>query len=123
MKQDEIFLLNPIQISEIKNVINSAHVSVIVEPSGTLRLYSITMPGEHSLMLAFEIIGKYCEYTIEMDDTVVAYMTIPVKSKKLTWVQSQIMDLFRCCSSKVMWQEELFGFARIIAANKGRSYS
>ena len=120
MKQDEIFLLNPIQISEIKNVIDSAHVSTIVEPSGALRLYSITMPGEHSLMLVFEIIGKYCECTIEIDDTVVAYMTMPVKSKKLTWVQSQIMDLFRCCSSKVMWQEEMFGFGRVIAANKGR---
>lgn len=61
---------NPIQISEIQNVINSAHVSVFVEPSGTLRLYSVTMPGERSLMLAVEIIDKYCEYTIEIDDTV-----------------------------------------------------
>jgi hypothetical protein len=123
MKQDEIFLLNPIQISEIKNVIDSAHVSTIVEPSGTMRTYYITMPGERSLMLAFGIIGKYYEYTIEIDDTVVAYMTIPVKSKKFTWTQSQIMDLFRCCSSKVIWQEEMFGFARSIAAKKSRSYS
>lgn len=123
MKQDELFLLDPVQISEIKNVINSANVSVFVEPSGTLRLYSVTMPGECSLMLAFAIIGKCCEYTIEIGDTVVAHMKIPVTSKKTTWVQSQIVDLFRCCSSKVMWQEELFGFARVIAANKGRSHS
>lgn len=123
MKQDEIFLLNPIQISEIKNVIDSAHVSTIVEPSGTLRSYCITMPGERSLMLAFEIIGKYCEYSIGIDDTVLANMKISVKSKKLTWAQSQIIDLFRCCSSKVMWQEQLFIFGRAIVAKKSRSRS
>ena len=61
---------NPIQISEIQNAINSAHVSVFVEPSDALRLYSVTMPGEHSLMLGFEIISKYCKYAIEIDDTV-----------------------------------------------------
>lgn len=61
---------NPIQISEIQNAINSAYVSVFVEPSDTLHVYSVTMPGEHSLMLVFEIISKYCKYAIEIDDTV-----------------------------------------------------
>lgn len=120
MKQDEIFLLDPTLISEIQNAINSAHVSVLVNPSGKAREYYVLMPDGCALILGFEVIGTRCKYFIEINDNMVANMTIPAVSKNLTSDQSQILDLFSCCARKIAWQETYFIFARTIMTKKNK---
>ena len=123
MKQDKRLLLTSMQVSEIQNAINSGRVSVYADPSGNMREYSVIMPDDRTLSLDFNIYRDRCEYSIWIEEEEIAWVEVGIGAKKLTPTQSQILDLFRLCSNKVMWQETYFYLTRAISGNGGKSYS
>ena len=123
MKQDEKLLLTHMQVSEIQNAINSGRVSVYVDPSGNMREYCVITPDNRTLTLAFNTLSTRCEYAIEIEDEEIAWVEIPNGTKNITPTQSQILDLFRRCSNKVIWQETHFFLTRAMAGKGDKTYS
>ena len=123
MKQDEKLLLTSMQVSEIQNAINSGRVSVYADPSGKMREYSVVMPDDRTLTLDFNIYSTRCEYSVWIEEEEIAWVEVGIGAKKLTPSQSQILDLFRRCSNKVIWQETHFFLTRAMAGKGDKSYS
>ena len=123
MKQDEKLLLTSMQVSEIQNAINSGRVSVYADPSGNMHEYSVVMSDDRILTLDFNIYSTRCEYSIWIEEEEIAWVAIPNGTKGTTPPQSQILDLFRRCANKVIWQETHFFLTRAMAGKGDKSYS
>lgn len=122
MKQEEKLLLTSMQVSEIQNAINSGRVSVYAAPSGKMCEYSVVMPDDRTLTLDFNIYSTRCEYSVWIEEEGIAWGEVGIGAKKLTPPQSQILDLFRRCSNKVIWQETHFFLTRAMAGKGDKSY-
>lgn len=96
--------LSPALYQTVRLSIDSGWVSVYVDPDGEFHEYTI-MVGESALYLRRTYIGRDIEYMIEYDDHVVACITISSGAKAHTVSESEILQLFSLCSSRIIAQE------------------
>lgn len=119
MKQEEKTLLEPWQIHELQEAIRLNKVSVFL--SGKEREYCVGMPDGGAFILGFRIVDKHREYTIVKNEEMIARMVVPDRYKNFTPAQSQILDLFGRCATKVSWQEVYFMLAHTVSGMNGKN--
>ncbi|MBQ8294287.1 MAG: hypothetical protein IJX89_02790 [Alphaproteobacteria bacterium] len=94
----------------IQNAINAGWVSVYYDPSGQIKEYTTLIPG-NLLLNAEKYLAKddgitqYYDYTIAIDDTIVAEATIPTNKKFYSPQEQDILSIYKQMSEKVIFQE------------------
>ena len=99
----------------IQATIASGWISVSIDPSGQSREYFTSFAVDDILALEHECLGDKNEYTIYINDDVIAHAVISVTSKIHTPDEEAILNLFSLCSSRIIAQEINMRFV-----NKGR---
>ena len=89
----------------IQTTITSGWISVSIDPSGQAREYFTSFADDSTLALEHECLGDKNEYTIYIDDDVIAHAVISVTSRIHTPDEEAILYLFSLCSSRVIAQE------------------
>lgn len=94
----------------IRNAINSGWVSVYYDPSGQIKEYATLMLGNLLLnaeqcLATNDGITQYYDYTIAIDNTIVAEATIPTNKKFYSPQEQDILSVYKQMSEKVIFQE------------------
>lgn len=93
-----------------KDQIQKHPVSVMYDPINDSKEYSVILDDDRMLVLMFYttvIMGniRFIHYIIAIEDTTLTEVLIPSNKKIYSANEQDILDLFKLCSNKIIFQE------------------
>ena len=102
-----------------KDQIQKHPVSVMYDPINDSKEYSVILDDGRMLVLMFYttvIMGniRFIHYIIAIEDTTLTEVLIPSNKKLHSAKEQDILDLFKLCSNKIIFQEMNHNFYDIL---------
>ena len=102
-----------------KDQIQKHPVSVMYDPINDSKEYSVILDDGRMLVLMFYttvIMGniRFIHYIITIEDTILTEVLIPSNKKLHSAKEQDILDLFKLCSNKIIFQEMNHNFYDIL---------
>lgn len=111
----------------LKKIITTGAVSVFCDPDGIEKEYSIiTHEGIMMTCTCTQTANNRnmpaCEYSIELNEVPVSKVVIPNKRTIYLPEEQSILDLFKMCSDKLIWQEQQIKLQNLLGGMKQKRY-
>ena len=119
---------NTALIELIKTAINLSDISEHIDMDGQYREYSFYLADGQSVALEIVTITtpkkeEAFQYNIFINDTCLSSIIIPRNRKIYLAEEQQILEIFKVCATKVIYQEMSTVLSRIAGNTKFKSYN
>lgn len=113
--------------NKLKNIIIAGTVSVFTDPDGEMKEYTVlTHDGKLLDCVCMSTVNETnmpaYEYTIELNETPIYTALIPNKRTIYTPQEQTVLELFKMCSDKLIYQETQIKLQNLMGGMKQKKY-